>query len=55
MNPVAIVCWTAIIICVIAIIMMLYGEAKDSDFHKDISIGIACISALLLLIVCLLA
>ena len=55
MNPVAIVCWAALIVCVIAIVMMLYGEARDSYFHKYVSIGISCISALLLLIVCLLA
>lgn len=53
MNPVAICCWAAFIVCLIAIIMMLYGEAKESYFHKYIAIGISCISALLLFIACL--
>ena len=55
MNPVAIVCWAALIVCVIAIVMMLYGEARDSYFHKYVAIGISCISALLLFAACLLA
>lgn len=55
MNPVAIVCWAALIVCVIAIVMMLYGEARESYFHKYVAIGISCISALLLFIACLLA
>ncbi len=55
MNSVAIVCWTALIVCVIAIGMMIYGEIRESYFHKYVAIGISCISALLLFIACLLA
>lgn len=54
MNPVAIVCWTAFIVCLIVIGMMMYGEANDSYFHKYAAIGISCILALLLFIACLL-
>lgn len=55
MNPVAICCWTAFIVCLISIGMMLYGETKDSLFHKYVAIGISCIAALLLFIACLFA
>ena len=55
MSPVAICCWTAFIVCLISIGMMIYGEATESYFHKYVSIGISCISALLLFIACLLA
>lgn len=55
MNPVAILCWAALIVCLIAIAMILYGETRDSDFHKYVAIGISCISALLLFIACLFA
>jgi hypothetical protein len=54
MNPVAILCWTAFIVCVIAIVMMIYGEIRDSDFHRYVAIGIFCILALLWFIACLL-
>ena len=55
MNPVAICCWAAFIVCLISIGMMMYGEAKESYFHKYVAIGIACIAALLLFIACLFA
>lgn len=55
MNPVAICCWAAFIVCLISIGMMMYGEAKESYFHKYVAIGISCIAALLLFIACLLA
>ena len=55
MNPVAIVCWTALLICVIAIVMMIYGEIRESYFHKYVAIGISCIAALLLFMACLFA
>ena len=55
MNPVAITCWIAFITIVIAIAMMIRGEIIQSDFHKYVSIGISCISALLLFIACLFA
>ena len=55
MNLVAILCWTALIVCVIAIGMMLYGETRDSYFHKYVAICISCISALLLFMACLVA
>jgi hypothetical protein len=55
MNPVAICCWAAFIVCLIAIGMMMYGEAKESLFHKYVAIVISCISALLLFIACLFA
>jgi hypothetical protein len=55
MNSVAICCWTAFIICVISIGMMMYGKVRDSYFHEYVAIGISCISALLLFIACLLA
>lgn len=55
MNPVAICCWVAFIVCLISIGMMMYGEARESYFHKYVAIGISCISALLLFIACLLA
>ena len=54
MNPVAICCWAAFILIVISIAMMIRGENIQSDFHKYISIGISCISALLMFIACLL-
>lgn len=54
MNLLAILCWTAFIACVIAIGMMLYGETRDSYFHKYVAIGIFCILALLWFIACLL-
>ena len=54
MNPVAVTCWVSLIVCLIAIAMMLYGETRDSDFHKYVAIGIACIAALLMFIACLL-
>ena len=55
MNPVAILCWAAFIVCLISIGMMMYGEAKESFFHKYVAICISCIAALLLFIACLLA
>ena len=55
MNPVTITCWAAFIMIVISIAMMIRGESGQSDFHKYVSIGMACISALLLFIACLLA
>lgn len=55
MNPVAILCWAAFVVCLIAIGMMMYGETKESYFHKYVAIGISCIAALLLFIACLLA
>lgn len=55
MNPVAFTCWASLITSLIAIGTMMYGEAKESYFHKYVAIGISCISALLLFIACLLA
>lgn len=55
MNPVSIACWFAFITILIAIAMMIRGEIIQSDLHKYISIGISCISALLLFIACLFA
>lgn len=55
MTSVAVVCWAAFIVCLISIGMMMYGEARESYFHKYVAIGISCISALLLFIACLLA
>ena len=53
MNPISIACWLSFITIMIAIAMMIRGEIIQSDFHKYISIGISCISALLLFIACL--
>lgn len=47
-------CWAAFITNVIAIAMMIRGEIIQSDFHKYVSIGISCISAVMLFIACLL-
>ena len=55
MNPVSIICWLSFITIVIAIAMMIRSEVIQSDFHKYVSIGISCISALLLFIACLFA
>ena len=54
MNPVAICCWLSLLTMVTAISMMIRGEIIQSDFHKYVSIGISCISALLMFIACLL-
>ena len=54
MNPVSITCWAAFIMSIIAIIMRIRGESIHSDFHNYVSIGISCISILLLFIACLL-
>ena len=54
MNPVTITCWAAFILIVISTAMMIRGESIQSDFHRYVSIGISCISALLLFIACLL-
>ena len=48
-------CWAAFITSVIAIAMMIRGEVIQSDFHKYVSIGISCISVVMLFIACLLA
>lgn len=55
MNPVAILCWAAFIDCLISLAMMIRGEIIESDFHKYVSIGLSCISVLLLFLACLFA
>ena len=55
MNPVAMCCWAALIVYLIAIGMMIYGETEENYFYKYVAIGISCISALLLFIACLFA
>ena len=55
MNPVAGCCWAALIVSLIAIGMMIYGETEENYFYKYVAIGISCISALLLFIACLFA
>jgi hypothetical protein len=55
MNPVAIICWLSLLTMTTAISMMIRGESIQSDFHKYVAIGMACISAVLLFIACLLA
>ena len=55
MNPVAICCWASLIVCLISIGMMIYGETEENYFYKYVAIGISCMAALLLFIACLLA
>lgn len=54
MTSITVLCWASLIVSLIAIGMMMYGEARESYFHKYVAIGISCISALLLFIACLL-
>ena len=34
MNPVAICCWASLIVCLISIGMMIYGETEENYFYK---------------------